>query len=138
MTFSVIARQQLTAAMRSMYAKEKGGKASELIPFVINIPEDLLPTWIRSEEIYDAVCEAAFDAVGRLGRSLTPAQVLGRKNVPAELRSRAARSMLAMRGGRATAAKMREHGYPNLVKARKALRNKRLASSRGQNDAKPE
>jgi hypothetical protein len=40
-----------------------------------------------------------------------------------------------MRGGKATAAKMRERGYPNLVKAREALRRNRLAAIHGQNDA---
>jgi hypothetical protein len=35
-----------------------------------------------------------------------------------------ARSMFAMRGGRATAAKMRAAGFPNLVKAREALQQK--------------
>jgi hypothetical protein len=34
------------------------------------------------------------------------------------------RSMLAMRGGKATAAKRRALGFPNLVKAREALRRK--------------
>jgi len=64
-----------------------------------------------------------------------PGQLLARKNVPAELRSRAARSMLAMRGGRATAAKMRAAGFPNLVKAREALKRKALAAIQGQDRA---
>ncbi|HEY6298163.1 MAG TPA: hypothetical protein VIW95_00845 [Candidatus Binatus sp.] len=34
------------------------------------------------------------------------------------------RSMLAVGGGKATAAKMRALGFPNLVKAREALRRK--------------
>lgn len=58
--------------------------------------------------------------------------MLGRENVPAELRSKAARAMLATWGGKAMAAKMRERGNPNLVKAREALMRKKLAATQGQ------
>jgi len=99
--------------------------ATELIPFVVNIPRGSIPPWLRDEEIQIAIHHAVTDAVTRLAqRIVTPGQVLGRKNIPAEIRSQAARSMLAMRGGKATAAKMRPLGYPNLVKAREALKHK--------------
>lgn len=97
----------------------------ELIPFCINIPAADVPPWVRPEELEATVREALVNAVTRLaGRMVTPGQLLARKNVPAELRSQAAHSMLAMRGGRATAAKMRVLGYPNLLKAREALQRK--------------
>jgi len=118
--------RELLLAKRSFLAKIKGGDGPELIPFVVNLPADVVPPWMRLEEVQAAICDAAADTVARLtrGQLVTPGQLLARKNVPAELRSRAARSMLAMRGGRATAAKMRPLGYPNLVKAREALSRK--------------
>jgi hypothetical protein len=80
---------------------------------------------VPDAELYAAVSEAVYDAVTRLAaRRVTPGQLLARKNVPAEMRSKPARSMLAMRGGRATAEKMRVLGFPNLAKARAALQRK--------------
>jgi hypothetical protein len=115
MNFLGPARRELIRSLR--------GK--ELVPFVVNIPAADIPPWVGSEELKAAVCEAVTDAVTRLAqRIVTPGQLLARKNVPPELRSKAARSMLAMKGGRATAAKMRALGYPNLVKAREALKRK--------------
>src|SRR5215813_8449276 len=97
----------------------------ELIPLVISIPAAKILPWIKPEELDAAIYQAVTDAVTRLAdREVTPGQLLARKNVPPELRSQAARSMLAMRGGRATAAKMRSLGFPNLVKAREALKRK--------------
>lgn len=105
------ARRVLISSMRS----------KELIPFVVPIPAANIPPWVRPEELKATVYEAVTEAVTRLAqRRVTPGQLLARKNVPAELRSQAARSMLAMRGGKATAAKMRPLGFPNLVKAREA------------------
>src|SRR5215469_18655668 len=102
----------------------------ELIPFVVSIPAAQIPAWVRPEELEATVHEAVADAVTRLAqRRVTPGQLLARKNVPPELRSKAARSMLAMRGGRATATKMRPLGFPNLVKAREALKRKRAVHS---------
>src|SRR5215470_12281956 len=101
----------------------------ELIPLVVSIPAAQIPPWVRPEELEAAVHEAVTDAVTRLAqRRVTPGQLLARKNVPPELRSQAARSMLAMRGGRATATKMRPLGFPNLVKAREALNRERVHS----------
>lgn len=100
-------------------------RSKELIPFVVNIPAADIPPWIRSDELEAAVYEAVTDAVTRFAQRLvTPGQLLARRNVPAELRSQAARSMLAMRGGKATAAKMRALGFPNLKKAREARSSK--------------
>ncbi len=51
--------------------------------------------------------------------------------------------MLSMRGGKAKAAKMREIGFPNLVKAREALKRKaeggpsRSARTLNRNDEDP-
>jgi hypothetical protein len=87
---------------------------------------------LTNAELEAVVRVAVTDAVTRLAhRSVTPGQLLSRKNVPSEVRSRAARSMLAMRGGRATAAKMAEQVYPNLVKAREALRRKFVEQKAG-------
>jgi hypothetical protein len=98
---------------------------AHLQPFIVHLPLGDLPPWIQLEEIEVAIQEGATERLARLERRLvTPGQMLARKGVPAELRSQAARSMLAMRGGRATAAKMRALGYPNLVKAREALKRK--------------
>ena len=122
------ARRELVRSRRSLEAVgfKETPASTELIPFVVNIPRVSFPPWLREEEIELAVRQAVTDAVMRLGQRLvTPGQLLARKNVSAELRSQAARSMLAMRGGKATAAKMRDLGYPNLVKAREALKRKR-------------
>jgi hypothetical protein len=125
MNFLNRALRELVVARQSLLGRMKGENSPELIPFVINLRADTVPTWIRPEVVEVAVREAVTDAVARLARGqATPGQLLARKNVPAELRSQAARSMLAMRGGRATAAKMRPLGYPNLIKAREALRHK--------------
>ncbi len=101
-------------------------RESELIPFVVMMPMGSLPPWFRFREIESVIENAAVEAVDRLWYrpGVRPGQLPARKNVPADLRSQAARSMLAMRGGRATAAKMRANGFPNLVKAREALRQK--------------
>jgi hypothetical protein len=53
-----------------------------------------------------------------------PYQLLGRRDLPAEIRSAAARSMLGYRGAIALREKMKPLGYPNLVKAREAQRLK--------------
>jgi hypothetical protein len=116
-------------------------RESELIPFVVMMPMGSLPPWFRLREIESVIEDAAVKAVDRLWcrQGVRPGQLLARKNVPAELRSQAARSMLAMRGGRATAAKMRAVGFPNLVKAREALRRKAaLATTQGQDGAELE
>ena len=119
------ALRELIAARRSLVASRKTGFGRALIPFVVSLPEDVVPTWFGLEEIEAVIRDAAIDAVARIARGqVNPGQLLARKDVPAELRSQAARSMLAMRGGKATAAKMRPLGYPNLVKAREALRRK--------------
>jgi hypothetical protein len=122
------ATRELRTAYRSLEATTEGdpkGWRPEIIPFVVNLPAEDVPPWVRPEEFEAAVYEAVTKAVTRLAaRSVTPGQLLARKNVPAELRSKAARAMLAMRGGRATAAKMRPLGYPNLVKARAVLTRK--------------
>jgi hypothetical protein len=125
MKFHKLAVRELMVAWRSFLASQKRGVRPELIPFVINLPEDIIPMWFGMEKIHTVIREAAVDAVNRLARGqIKPGCLLGHNNVPAELRSQAARSMLAMRGGKATAAKMRKLGYPNLVKAREALKRK--------------
>jgi hypothetical protein len=53
-----------------------------------------------------------------------PYQLLGRRDLPPEIRSKAARSMLGYRGAIALREKMKPLGYPNLVKAREAQRRK--------------
>ena len=117
--------RELIVARRSFVTSRKTGFGPALIPFVVSLPEDVVPTWFGLEKIEAVIRDAALDAVARIARGqVNPGQLLARKDVPAELRSQAARSMLAMRGGRATAAKMRPLGYPNLVKAREALRRK--------------
>jgi hypothetical protein len=76
-------------------------------------------------EINAAIHAAATKAVARLARQrIPPGRLLASPGVPAKVRGRAARSMLAMRGGKATAVKMRALGFPNLVKAREALKRK--------------
>jgi len=126
MNFLNRAVRELVVAKKSLWARMKSENSPELIPFVINLRADVVPTWIRPEVVEAAVREAVTDAVARLAHGeATPGQLLARKDVPAEIRSQAARSMLAMRGGRATAAKMCPLGYPNLVKAREALRRRR-------------
>jgi len=99
---------------------------SEMVPFAAMIPAVDLPPWYRFEEIESIIQESAVEAVNKLWYEcqISPGRILGRKNVPPELRSQAARSMLAKRGGKATAAKMKVLGYPNLIKAREALRRK--------------
>jgi hypothetical protein len=100
---------------------------TDLQPFLVDLPLSDLPPWRQLEEIEAAVQEGATEALARLARRpVTPGEMLARKNVPAELRSQAARSMLAMRGGKALAAKMREAGYRNLVKAREAKQRRRI------------
>lgn len=134
MNFFDLELRELSRARRSFAAVAfKGAPAStELIPFIVNIPRGTIPRWLRDEEVYIAIHLAVLDAVTRLARRMvTPGQLLARKNVPAEIRSRAARSMLAMRGGRATAARMRALGFPNLVKAREQF--KRNAKKRAKN-----
>jgi L-alanine-DL-glutamate epimerase-like enolase superfamily enzyme len=51
-------------------------------------------------------------------------QLLGRRDLPTEIRSKAARSMLGYRGAIALREKMKPLGYPNLAKAREAQRLK--------------
>jgi hypothetical protein len=53
-----------------------------------------------------------------------PYQLLGRRDLPPEIRSKAARSMMGYRGAIALREKMKPLGYPNLVKAREAQRRK--------------
>jgi hypothetical protein len=53
-----------------------------------------------------------------------PYQLLGRRDLPPEVRSAAARSMLGYRGAIALREKMKPLGYPNLVNAREAQRRK--------------
>jgi hypothetical protein len=53
-----------------------------------------------------------------------PYQLLGRRDLPPEVRSKAARSMLGYRGAIALREKMKPLGYPNLVKAREAQMRK--------------
>jgi hypothetical protein len=117
--------RDLKFAWRSFVASQKSGGGSALIPFVVNFPEDIVPKWLGLQKVESVIREAAIDAVARLASVETsPGRILAHKNAPAELRSPAARSMLAMRGGKATAAKMRLLGYPNLVKAREAQKRK--------------
>jgi len=100
------------------------------VPFTLWLPiGDRLSFCFSRAEINAAIQAAATKAVARLARQpISPGRLLASQDVPAKLRSQAARSMLAMRGGRATAAKMRALGFPNLIKAREAL-NRRVASS---------
>jgi hypothetical protein len=90
---------------------------------------DRLAFWFPRAEISSVIHTAAIKALERLARQpIPPGRLLAAPGVPAEDRSRAARSMLAMRGGKANAAKQRALGFPNLVKAREA--RKRKAGSR--------
>jgi hypothetical protein len=86
---------------------------------------DRLAFWFSRAEINSVIHAAATKAVARLARQpIPPGRLLAASGVPAKVRSRAARSMLAMRGGKATAAKMSALGFPNLAKAREVLRRK--------------
>ena len=53
-----------------------------------------------------------------------PYQLLSRRDLPPEIRSKAARSMLGYQGAIALREKMKPLGYPNLVKAREAQKRK--------------
>ena len=72
-------------------------RESELIPFVVMMPMGSLPPWFRFREIESVIENAAVEAVDRLWYrpGVRPGQLLARKNVPADLRRQAARSMLA-------------------------------------------
>jgi hypothetical protein len=88
---------------------------------------DRLSFWFSRDEIDAAIQAAATKALERLRRQpISPGRVLASQDSPAKLRSQAARAMLAMRGGRATATKMRALGYPNLTKAREVRRRKAM------------
>ena len=101
-----------------------------LIPVTVMLPISCMPPWWRKEEIEEAIQEAAWKELGRLvHRPPTPGQLLGRADTPAKARSNAGRSLLAARGGKATAAKMRALGFPNLAKAREALRPRAFESA---------
>jgi hypothetical protein len=105
--------------------------------FVLWLPlGDRLAYSFSRAEIEAAVQAGAVKALEQLKRQpIPPGRLLASPGVPAEVRSRAARSMLAMRGGKATAAKMRMLGFPNLVKAREALRRTTAQQSpHAQND----
>jgi hypothetical protein len=96
------------------------------VPFTLWLPlgERLSYCFSRSE-ITAAIEAAAIKALERLAcQPIPPGRLLSSPSVPASVRSRAARSMLSLRGGKATAAKMRPLGFPNLVKARETLRRK--------------
>ena len=81
---------------------------------------DRLCCWFSRAEI-----TAAIEALARLERQpIPPGRLLASPGVPREIRRKAARSMLAIRGGKATAANMRELGFPNLVKAREARKHR--------------
>jgi hypothetical protein len=111
------AQKEIWAAFRRLVNKRKLGlqTSPEMIPFIVEVSAQDIPPWVTDREIKDAVSEGVRAAVVRLGMksSFTPGQLLARKSVPPWIRSRAARSMRAMRGGRATAAKMKALGYPN-------------------------
>ena len=81
-----------------------------------------LPPWYRFKEIESIIQDSAVEAVNKLWYDcqISPGRVLARKNVPPELRSQAARSMLAMRGGKATAEKMEG---PRLSQSNKGSRS---------------
>lgn len=86
---------------------------------------DRLAFWFPRAEINSVISTAATKALELLARQpIPPGRLLASPGVPAEVRSRAARSLLAMRGGKANAAKQRALGFPNLVKAREAKRRK--------------
>jgi len=104
----------------------RGAPAStEIVPIVLNVPVGYLPPWWREQDIAAALEKAAFKKLLALWRQQpTPGQLLARRGVPDKVRSAAGRAMLAARGGKATAAKMRTQGFPNLVRAREALRRK--------------
>jgi hypothetical protein len=101
----------------------KQGEDSEgEVPFTIWLPiGGRLAFWFSRAEISAAIEAAATKALERLKRQpIPPGRLLASPGVPAKVRSGAARSMLSIRGGKATAAKMRALGFPNLVKAREA------------------
>jgi len=104
----------------------RGAPAStEIVPIVLSVPVDYLPPWWREQDIAAALEKAAFKKLLALWRQQpTPGQLLARRGVPDKVRSAAGRAMLAARVGKATAVKMRALGYPNLLKAREALRRK--------------
>lgn len=86
---------------------------------------DLIPKWVDREKARFACASAAARVLLKLARRpVGPGAFLRDKSLSPEVRSMAARSMLAMKGGYATAARMRALGFPNLVKAREALRRK--------------
>jgi hypothetical protein len=97
---------------------------------------DRLAFWFSRAEINAAVEAGATKALERFARQpIPPGRLLSSPGVPVKVRSRAAHSMLAMRGGKATAAKMRVLGYPNLVKAREA--RKRVAGGTASRSPRP-
>lgn len=110
-------------------------RSTELIPFVFNLPIEFLPPWWREKEIEAELEKAARQKLLSLWRRKpTASQLLACRGAPDEVRSAAGRALFAVRGGKATAAKMREKGFPNLVKAREAL--KRKAQSENQEPRK--
>ncbi len=94
--------------------------------FILWLPlGDRLAYCFSRAEIDAAVEAGAVKALERLKRQrIPPGRLLSAPGVPAEVRRRAARSLLAIRGGKAAADKQRALGFPNLVKAREALRLK--------------
>jgi hypothetical protein len=120
--------RKLGQAGRSLEAVLMKGAppSTELVPIVLNVPIEHLPPWLRERDIAAALEKAAWQRlVGLWRHEPTAGQLLARRGVPDEVRSAAGRAMLAARGGKATAAKMRVQCFPNLAKAREALKRKR-------------
>jgi hypothetical protein len=126
MTLLQHARRDLARSLRRCIATIKANtRDADAVPFVVELLEKDIPPWLSDNQLREAVSMGVRDAVMALSkRRITPGHLLARKNLPPAVRSAAARAMLAMRGGRATAKKMSPLGYPNLVKAREALRCK--------------
>ena len=119
--------RELGRAGRTLAAVLTRGAPSstELVPFVLNLPIKYLPPWWREKEIEAELEKAAMQKLLSLWRRKpTVSQLLARSGVPHEVRSAAGRALFATRGGKATAAQMRALGFPNLVKAREALKRK--------------
>jgi hypothetical protein len=99
--------------------------STRLVGLTINFPIEYCPPWLREHEIEAELTDAAWKRLAELWKRYPKAgQLLARHGVPPKVRSAAGRRLLATRGGKATAAKMRPLGYPNLAKAREVLRRK--------------
>jgi|SRR5579885_274257 len=117
-----------TAAMRLMNTLAEAESKSVQEPiegvFIIRLPiSERVRHFYKPTEITKTIQSAAEQAIARLEKRRIPAcRMLRWEGATSEQKRAAARSMLGARGGKATAAKQREQGFPNLQKAQEAGR----------------